>query len=175
MQDLLSFMIWWNWGRTNDWTTYWFGWSTTYGWRWWWGLSWVFTWEETITDSQASRVVIIAWWAWWGRTWGWAWGWESWQNWNGGSYWYPWGWWTQTWRNSWGNVSIYFEDDGIDEEVLDEIVLEMMTLKQDEEVDTVVLKWLKQHWLLVDELVQILIEVLVFILNQKSLFLHLQK
>jgi hypothetical protein len=37
----LSFMIWWNWGRTNDWTTYWFGWSTTYWGRWGWWLSWV--------------------------------------------------------------------------------------------------------------------------------------
>ena len=99
-----SIMVWWYWGRTNDWTTYWFGWSTTYGWRWWWGLSWVFTWEETITDSQASRVVIIAWWAWWGRTWGWAWGWESWQNWNGGSYWFAWGWWTQTAKWSWNQA-----------------------------------------------------------------------
>lgn len=100
----ISFMIWGNWGRTNDWTTYWFWWSTTYGWRWWWGLSWAFTWDTAIGANDASRVLVIAWWAWWWRTWGWAWGWETWQNWNGGSYWYPWAWGTQTWRWSWGNT-----------------------------------------------------------------------
>lgn len=100
----LSFMIWWNWGRTNNWTTYWFGWSTTYGWRWWWGLSWAFTWDTAIGANDASRVLVIAWWAWGGRTWGWAWGWTTWQNWNGGSFWYPWAWGTQTWRWSWGNT-----------------------------------------------------------------------
>ena len=100
----LSFMIWWNWGRTNDWTTYWFGWSTTYWGRWGWWLSWVFTWDTAIGANDASRVLVIAWWAWWGRTWGWAWGWENWQNWNGGSYWYPWAWGTQTWRWNWGNT-----------------------------------------------------------------------
>lgn len=100
----LSFMIWWNWGRTNDWTTYWFGWSTTYWGRWGWWLSWVFTWDTAIGANDASRVLVIAWWAWWGRTWGWAWGWETWQNWNGGSYWYPWAWGTQTWRWNWGNT-----------------------------------------------------------------------
>ena len=100
----LSFMIWWNWGRSNDWTTYWFGWSTTYWGRWGWWLSWVFTWDTAIGANDASRVLVIAWWAWGGRTWGWAWGWETWQNWNGGSYWYPWAWGTQTWRWNWGNT-----------------------------------------------------------------------
>lgn len=100
----LSFMIWWNWGRTNDWTTYWFGWSTTYWGRWGWWLSWVFTWDTAIGANDASRVLVIAWWAWGGRTWGWAWGWETWQNWNSGSYWYPWAWGTQTWRWNWGNT-----------------------------------------------------------------------
>lgn len=100
----LSIMVWWNWGRTNNWTTYWFGWSTTYGWRWWWGLSWVFTWSWAIWANDAARALIIAWWAWGWRTWGWAWWWTNWQNWNGGSYWYAWAWWTQTWRWSWGNT-----------------------------------------------------------------------
>ena len=99
-----SIMVWWRWNRSDNWTTYWFGWSTTYGWRWWWGLSWVFTWETAIWATDASRVVIIAWWAWGWRTWGWAWWGTNWQNWNGGSYWYPWAWGTQTWRWSWGNT-----------------------------------------------------------------------
>ena len=100
----LSIMVWWNWGRTNNWTTYWFGWSTTYGWRWWWGLSWVFTWSGAIWANDAARALIIAGWAWGWLRWAWAWGWTNWQNWNSGSYWYMWAWWTQTWRWSWGNT-----------------------------------------------------------------------
>lgn len=100
----LSFMIWWKWSRTDNWTTYWFGWSTTYWGRWGWWLSWVFTWDTAIGANDASRVLVIAWWAWGWRTWGWAWGGTTWQNWNSGSYWYPWAWGTQTWRWSWGNT-----------------------------------------------------------------------
>ena len=100
----LSVMVWWRWNRSDNWTTYWFGWSTTYGWRWWWGLSWIFTWSEAIWANSAARALIIAGWAWGWRTWGWAWWWTNWQNWNGGSYWYAWAWWTQTWRWSGGNT-----------------------------------------------------------------------
>lgn len=100
----LSIMVWWNWWRTNNWTTYWFGWSTTYGWRWWWGLSWVFTWSGAIWDNDSARALIIAWWAWGGRTWAWAWWWTNWQNWNGGSYWWAWGWASQTAKWSWNQA-----------------------------------------------------------------------
>ena len=100
----LSIMVWWNWWRTNNWTTYWFGWSTTYGWRWWGWLSWVFTWSGAIWDNDSARALIIAWWAWGGRTWAWAWWGTNWQNWNGGSYWWAWGWASQTAKWSWNQA-----------------------------------------------------------------------
>lgn len=101
--DELSIMVWWKWDRSNDWSTYWFWWSTTYWWRWGWGLSWIFTWSWAIWVNDSSRVLIIAWWAWGWLTWGWAWGWETWQNWNWWRYWWAWGWWTQTAKWSWNN------------------------------------------------------------------------
>lgn len=105
----LAIMVGWKWSRTDNWTTYGFGWSTTYGWRWGWWLSWVFTWNWAITDNDSSRVLVIWWWAWGWLTWGWAWGWENWQNWNWWAYWRAWGWATQTAKWSWNSAWWQFQ------------------------------------------------------------------
>ena len=91
----------------NDWTRYWFGWTSNYNtcYYWWW-LSWVFTGDTAITATDSARALVIWWWAWsyWGRWNGWAWGWECWANWWTSWYWTAWWGWTQTWRQSWWNV-----------------------------------------------------------------------
>lgn len=103
-----TIVVWQSWSSTSS-TTYWFWWSSNYSnnraWGW---LSWIFKSTWTVTASDSSRALIIAWWAWWwcpssNRNW-WMWWWEVWQNWQWSNYWTAWWWGTQSWRNSWGNV-----------------------------------------------------------------------
>lgn len=101
--DTFSIMVW------DWWTRYWF-WASP-NWCW---LSWVFVWDETITSSDASRALIIAWWAGWvvNNSWS-AWGGENGEGWYeyntaSGNIW--WSWWTQTWHwNRWNVWENQFE------------------------------------------------------------------
>lgn len=102
--DVLSIMVWANWGNWNT-AKYWFG-GTANWWSnaaWWW-MSWVFTWSWTILATDSARALVIWWWAGGSSagTW-WAWWWETWATWTW-SYGTAWAWWTQTWHWSWWNA-----------------------------------------------------------------------
>lgn len=99
--DWVSVVVWQHWWDYWASATYWFWWKWYCPCTAWWWLTWFFTWCDTVWPNDASRAIMIAWWAGWNRcdcsTWDSSWWWLCWQNWRD-CYWCWWSWWTQTWH-----------------------------------------------------------------------------